>query len=263
MVNAAMGVMSAVTTEEQFLSWGWRVPFLLSFLLIFVGLYIRLGVLETPVFERLKRQGKVEKAPVVEVLRRNGRVVALSALVRTGQQAPYYIITTYVLTYGTQVLGLSRSLLLNLVMMTGILSMFTIPAFGYLSDVIGRRKLTAIGCVVMAIYPFLYFAMLDSGVMLLVIVAMLLSHPVHDIQYGPQAALISESFPGSLRYSGASLGYQLASITAGGPAPIIAVSLFETFRTSLSVAAFMSVTAVISLIALWLLPDRSGALDQE
>jgi metabolite-proton symporter len=261
LVNAAMGTMSALTTEEQFLAWGWRVPFVFSFVLIFIGLYIRLGILETPVFARLKAARKLEKAPVTEVLRKHWREVLWTALLRTGQQAPYYVITTYILTYGTQVLGLSRGFLLNVVMMTAMISLVAIPTFGYLSDVIGRRKLTAIGCVAMMIYPFIYFAMLDSGVFALVIGAILLSKPIHDMQYGPQGALISEAFPASLRYSGASLGYQLASITAGGPAPIIALYLFDTFKSSQAIAAFMSLTALISLVALWMLPDRSGTLD--
>jgi hypothetical protein len=121
-----------------------------------------------------------------------------------------------------------------------------------------------IGCAIMVVYPFFYFAMIDSGVLALVAIAIILSEPVHDLQYAPQAAFIAETFAGSRRYSGTSLGYQLASLTAGGPAPIIALFLFETYKTSMAVAAYMSLSAVVSLIALWILRERhSGSLDHQ
>jgi MFS family permease len=262
LANGALAVMTFALDEEAFLSWGWRVPFLLSLSLVAVGLYIRIGVLETPVFADLKARGKVERAPVAEVLRRNWREVLLTALLRTGQQTPFYIFTTYVLTYATQTLGLSRGYALNLVMLQALLSMATIPWFGHLSDLVGRRRITAIGCIVMMVFPFMYFGMLDSGVGALAALAIILGLPLHDLQYGPQAAYISESFPGSLRYSGASLGYQLASITAGGPAPIVALYLYETYRTSAAVAAYVAVTAAISLVCVGLMSDRAGSLDR-
>jgi len=263
LANGAVSIVTHATSEEQFLAWGWRVPFLISFVLVFIGLYIRIGILETPVFARLKARGKVEKMPVREVLRRNWREVILTALLRTGQQTPFYIFTTYILTYGTQVLGLSRGLLLNLVMLQASISLFTIPLFGHISDIIGRRKITAIGCVVMMILPFAYFGMLDTGVMALQALAILMALPLHDLQYGPQAAFISESFPGSLRYSGASLGYQLASITAGGPAPIVALFLFRTYGTSMAVAAYCALSGLVSLVCVWLLHERAGSLDHQ
>jgi metabolite-proton symporter len=261
LANGALALMTVATTDDTFLSWGWRVPFLLSFVLVFVGLWIRLGVLETPVFAKLKQQGRVQKAPVAEVLKRNWREVVLTALLRTGQQTPFYIFTTYVLTYATTQLGLPRGTVLSFVMLQALISMGTIPLFGHLSDKIGRRKITAIGCVVMIIFPFLYFAMLDTNVIGLVALAIALGLPLHDIQYGPQAAFISESFPGTLRYSGASLGYQLASLTAGGPAPIVALYLFRTFGTSTAVAAYVSLGAVVSLLCVWWLKEHAGSLD--
>src|SRR5512134_1157817 len=246
LANGALALMTYTTSEEAFLSWGWRVPFLLSLTLVAVGLYIRIGILETPVFASLKAKGKVERAPVVEVVRRNWREVILTALLRTGQQTPFYIFTTYILTYGTQVLGLTRGFVLNLVMLQALVSMATIPWFGHLSDLYGRRAVTAVGCLVMIVFPFVYFGMLDTRVTALIALAIVLGLPSHDLQYGPQAAYISEAFPGSLRYSGASLGYQLASITAGGPAPIVALYLYETYKTSAAVATYVSLTAVIS-----------------
>ena len=263
LANGALALMSLVTDEDQFLAWGWRVPFLASVVLVFVGYWIRIGVLETPVFERLKAQGKVASAPLVDVLRNHWREVGLTALLRTGQQVPFYIFTTFIVTYATQQLQLSRAMVLNLVMLMALISCFTIPLMGHLSDQVGRRRVTAIGCWVMVIYPFVYFRMLDTAALPLASLAILISLPLHDLQYGPQAAFISESFPGSLRYSGSSLGYQLASITAGGPAPIIAVLLLRQFGTSTSIAVYMSICALISLGCVYALPDRAGSRDQE
>jgi MFS family permease len=261
LANGALGLMTVFTPGDAFLEWGWRVPFLMSFVLIFIGLYIRIGIFETPVFSAMKREGRIAKMPMVEVLRHNWREVILTALLRTGQQVPFYIFTTYILSYGTTVLGYSRTLILNFVMVQSLLSMIAIPYFGHLSDKIGRRKITAIGCVVMMIWPFVYFSMLDTRILPLVFLAILFGLPSQDLQYGPQAAFISETFPGSRRYSGASLGYQLASITAGGPAPLIALALYRTYETSMAVAAYVSVCALISLICVWLLKDKTGQLD--
>jgi MFS family permease len=263
LANGALSVMSFTTSEEAFLNWGWRIPFLLSVVLVFVGLWIRLGILETPVFALLRAQGKVERTPVVQVLKHHWREVVLTALLRSGQQAPFYIFTTYVLTYSTQQLGFNRSVVLGFVMLQALISMGAIPYFGHLSDIVGRRKLIAIGCCIMLVFPFIYFGMLDTKVPWLVFLAIVLGLPSQDLQYGPQAAFIAERFPGTLRYSGASLGYQLASITAGGPAPIIALYLFRTYGTSMAVAAYVSLMALVSLVCVWLLRDRKESLDHK
>jgi len=263
LANGALAIMSFTTSEAAFLSWGWRVPFLFSVVLVFVGLYIRVGILETPVFSRLKAQGRLERTPVVEVLRKHWKEVILTALLRSGQQTPFYIFTTYVLTYATQQLGFDRGLILGFVMIQAVISMCAIPWFGHLSDVIGRRRITAIGCLVMMVFPFVYFGMLDTRITWLVFLAIALGLPSQDLQYGPQAAFIAERFPGTLRYSGASLGYQLASITAGGPAPIVALYLYRTYQTSMAVAAYVALTAVVSLICVWLLRDRAESLDHQ
>jgi len=258
LANGTLALMTYVS-GPQFLTWGWRVPFLFSLVLVAVGLYIRVGILETPVFARLRAEGRIERLPVYEVVRRNWREVLVTALVRTGQQAPFYIFTTYVLTYATRTLHLNQGIVLNFVMLQALLSLATIPLCGHLSDIIGRRRTTAIGCLVMIVWPFAYFRLLDSGHLGLIFLAILIGLPLHDLQYGPQAALIVESFPSQLRYSGASLGYQLASITAGGPAPLIALWLFRTFGTSTAIAAYLSTAAVISLVALSRLQERSQA----
>ena len=241
LANGALALMTVMTTEEQFVEWAWRIPFLASIVLVFVGLYIRIGVLETPVFARLKARGGVVKTPLVDVVRKHWREIVLTMLLRTGQQVEFYIFTTYIITYGTQQLGFSRSTILNFVMLQALLSLPMTLFMGHLSDRFGRRRIVGIGCVVMLVYPFVYFSLLDTRSIALVFLAIFIALPLHDMQYGPQAAFISASFPGSLRYSGSSLGYQLASITAGGPAPIIAVLLYRQFGTSTAIAAYMSI----------------------
>lgn len=258
MANGALALATAFVPPDQFLEWGWRVPFLASAVLVGIGFYIRRGILESPVFAKVKREGRIEKTPVLEAIKRNWREIILVAIIRTGQQTPFYIFTTYVLTYATRTLGYSNTTILNLVLAQALLSMLVIPIFGHLSDKFGRWRMTALGCVVMLVWPFVYFQMLDSGSLLLVAAAIILALPIHDLQFGPQAALIAEVFPSSRRYSGASMGYQLASLTAGGPAPIVALYLYRTYGTSTAVAAYLSVTAAISLVGLWLLPDQSG-----
>ena len=261
LANGALAIMTVVMPEDQFLAWGWRVPFLASIVLVFIGLYIRVGVLETPVFAHLKAKGTVSKAPVVEVLKKNWREVVVTALLRTGQQVPFYIFTTYIITYATG-LGFGRTTILNFVMIQSVLSMITIPITGHISDKIGRRKITAIGAAIMIVFPFIYFQMLDTKSIWMVFVAIAIALPLHDLQFGPQAAFISEAFPGSLRYSGSSLGYQLASITAGGPAPIIAALLLREYGTSMAIATYVSICAMISLACVYRLSDQVGHLDQ-
>jgi len=263
LANGALALMTVLVDDKTFLSWGWRVPFLGSAVLILVGLWIRIGVLESPVFAKLKQQGKVAKAPLTQVLQRHWREVVLTALLRSGQHIPFYIFTTYILTYATETLGLGRTLVLNLVMIQSVVSMMTIPVMGHLSDRFGRRAIIAAGCVVMMIWPFLYFAMMDTRVIGMIALAIILGLPLHDLQYGPQAAFIAESFPGSVRYSGSALGYQLASLTAGGPAPLVAALLYRQFHTSMAIAVYISISAAVSLVCVWKLKDKTGTLDHE
>jgi len=262
LANGALALMTGLTSDQAFLDWGWRVPFLASVALVVTGFYIRSGVKETPVFEELKKTGAIVKAPITQVLRHHGREVVLATLLRTSQQVCFYIYTTYVITYATTVLEFGRGLVLNMVMAMAVVSCLANPLFGHLSDLYGRRTIIATGCALMIVFPFIYFGLLDTRSLPLVFLAILLSNPIQDLQYGPQAAFIAESFPASVRYSGSSLGYQLASITAGGPAPIVALYLYESYRTSTAIAIYIAITAVISLVCVALLHDRAGALDQ-
>ncbi len=256
LANAALLIMSNVA-GKGFATWGWRVPFYFSIVLVAVGLYVRLRVLESPLFQKLLDEKRIEPAPVAQVIRRNWKEILQSAFLRLSEQAPFYIFTAYVFTYGTTVLKQSRNFVLYAVLAASFISFFTIPFFGYLSDRIGRKRMYMTGVAVMGVWGFVYFGLLDTRVGGLMFLAILVSLIPHDMQYGPQAALIAESFTGRLRYSGASLGYQLASVIAGGPAPLIAVALFARFKSGTAIAAYILVCAVISLIATAMVKERS------
>jgi MFS family permease len=257
LANLAALAFSAIA-GDQFLAWGWRIPFFLSIVLVGIGLYIRLGILETPTFSRLVAENRVEKTPALEVIKRQPREILLTALARMGEQAPFYIFTAFVFTYGTTILGTSRDLLLIAVLTASVVSFFSIPFFGYLSDRIGRKRMYLLGAAVTGVFGFIYFALLNTLVPGWIFLAIVLSLIPHDMMYGPQAALIAECFTGRLRYSGASIGYQLASIFAGGPAPLIATALFAQFRSGYAIAFYILVCAVISLAAAALLPDYTN-----
>ena len=249
--------------SATFEAWAWRIPFLLSIALVAVGLYIRLGILETPVFQAIVQEKRVEQRPITEVVRRNWREIILSALLRLPEQAPFYLFTTFVFTFGLAATKLDRPFLTWAVSVAAIVSFFTIPLFGHLSDTIGRKTIYMAGIVVMAIWGFVYFGLYSTAIPLVVFVVIALSLIPHDMQYGPQASLIAESFTGRLRYSGASLGYQLASVVAGGPAPYIATRIWagETFlpaKNPYMISAYILLCCVIGFVAVVLLKDRSA-----
>ena len=257
LANLAVLAFSRIS-GEQFLTWGWRVPFLLSIVLVALGLYIRLGIQETPVFARLVADRRIERRPVFEVIRRQPREIVLTALCRTAEQAPFYLFTSFVFTYGVDVLHLDRNFILMAVLGAAILSFIVIPFSGHLSDRLGRKRIYMFGAALTGFFGFAYFRLLDTRMPYLVAVAILLSLVPHDIMYGPQAALIAESFPGRLRYSGASLGYQLSSLIAGGPAPLIATALLSRYRSATPLALFILACAIISFIATAMLKEHAN-----
>ncbi|WP_368622812.1 MFS transporter [Paraburkholderia sp. BR13444] len=243
---------------SAFLAWGWRVPFFLSIALVAIGLYIRLSILETPIFAKLLAERRIEKAPMREVLRRQPKDILLSALARMAEQAPFYIFTAFIFTYGVMSLGVTRDLLLTAVLAASVLEFFTIPLFGHVSDLIGRRRMYVIGAAAVGLFGFLYFFMIGTRNPGWIFAAIVLSLVPHAMMYGPQAALIAESFTGRLRYSGASMGYQLASVIAGGPAPLIATALYAYFHSGFAVAWYVFVCAVISVAAAMRLGDYTN-----
>src|SRR5262249_30775017 len=255
--NLAVLAFSA-WSGDQFAIWGWRVPFLLSIILVAIGLWIRLGIMETPVFQELLNTQRIEKAPVPEVIAKQPKEIILSALLRMSEQAPFYIFTAFIFAYATGTLKMSRDFILAAVMLAACVSFVSIPLSGHISDRIGRRKMYLIGAAVTGVFGFLYFGMVDTAIPYLVFIAIVLSLIPHDMQYGPQAALIAEAFTPRLRYSGASLGYQLASVIAGGPAPLIATALFAAYQTGYAIAVYIAICAVISLVAAVLMPDYTG-----
>jgi MFS family permease len=192
------------------------------------------------------------------VFRKHPKEIFLSALLRMAEQAPFYIFTAFIFAYGVTTLKMSRDFILIAVLAASCLSFVSIPLSGHISDLIGRRKMYLIGAATVGVFGFLYFAMVDTAVPALVFIAIVLSLIPHDMQYGPQAALIAEAFTPRLRYSGASLGYQLASVIAGGPAPLIATALFASYHTGYAISLYIAACAVVSLVAAWFMPDYTG-----
>jgi metabolite-proton symporter len=259
LLSTAMVQLMSVTTGPDFLTWGWRVPFLASLVLVGVGLYVRLRVLESPAFTAVKESQSVLRVPVLEAFRHQWREILTSAFVRMSEQAPFYLFVTFVLSYGTRQLGLSRTNLLTDTLIAAAIGLVSVPLFGYLSDLIGRRVMYGIGIVCTALYAFPYFGLLNTRQAGLVLLAIILSLLFHDMQYGPQAALIAESFGPNIRYSGAGIGYQLASVVAGGPAPLIAAAIVERTGSSTGISLYIVGCCVVSFVALLFMPRRGEA----
>jgi len=257
LASTGMVKWMSAATGASFDTWGWRVPFLASIVLVGIGLYVRLRVLESPAFSQVKRENAIVRLPVWQVLKEQPREVITSAFVRMSEQAPFYLFVTFVLTYGTDHLGLSRDSLLNDTLVAAAFGLISVPLFGFLSDLIGRRLMYGIGIVCLGLYAFPYFGLLNTKTAGLVLLGIVVSLFCHDMQYGPQAALIAETFGPTTRYSGAGLGYQLASVIAGGPAPLIATAILSATGSSTWISVYMVGCCVIAMAALLLMPRRS------
>jgi MFS family permease len=210
------------------------------------------------VFQQLLKENKIERAPVIAVIKMQPMQIILSALLRMSEQAPFYIFTAFIFAYAVGTLHMSRDLILTAVLVASCVSFITIPLSGHISDRIGRRKMYLIGAATTGLFGFLYFGMVDTAIPSLVFIAIVLSLIPHDMQYGPQAALIAEAFTPRLRYSGASLGYQLASVIAGGPAPLIATALFAAYHSGYAISIYIAGCAVVSLISAAFMPDHTN-----
>jgi metabolite-proton symporter len=256
---AVLAIMAALQTEEDFLDWGWRAPFILSALLVVVGWYIRNRVAESPMFEaEFDAAEAPARVPAVEVLRERPKALVLGAGLRVGENISYYILTVFSLTFLVDVSKESRSLALNALLIGAAVQFFAIPLFAALSDRIGRRPVYAFGAFGLAGWCFVMFGLLGSGDNASIIFALVVGLVLHGAMYGPQAAFITELFPTRIRYSGVSLAYQLTSIVAGSLAPIIALWLYKEYGSAMPVAIYVGAACVISGISALLARETRG-----
>jgi metabolite-proton symporter len=253
----ALGVLGAVLSEDQFLSWGWRIPFFLSGLLVLAGLWIRMTVAESPLFAEVEQSGATAKMPLVEVVKRHPRQLLVAMAARIGTDVAFYTFTVYSLVYITGVAGRERSVGLTAVLAGSACQLVLIPLFGALSDRFGRRPVYALGAVAAASWAFAFFPLLRTGSTPIIVLAVVVALVTHAAMYGPQAAFIAELFSTELRYSGASMGYQLAGVLGGGLAPIIAIALVDATGTSFAVSAYVLAMMLLTLVALAVAPETS------
>ncbi|MBX6384203.1 MAG: MHS family MFS transporter [Microbispora sp.] len=248
--TGVLALLAAVQSDDAFLSWGWRIAFLLSGVLVLIGLWIRLTVAESPVFQQaLQRQEPAPKAPVIAVLRHHWRDVLIAMGARMAENVSYYVITAFVLVYGTEAAHLPKSTVLNAVLIGSAIHFVTIPLWGALSDRIGRRPVYLLGTAGVGLWAFAFFPLIDTKSFALVTVAVTVGLLLHGAMYGPQAAFFSELFATRMRYSGVSIGYQLASIAAGGVAPLIAVALLDAYGSSVPISVYVVAAAILTVIA--------------
>jgi metabolite-proton symporter len=257
LANGVLSLMGAVTSESAFLSWGWRVPFLLSGVLVLVGLWIRVTIAESPLFREVAAKDTKAKAPIVEVLRHYPRQVLLAIGARVGVDVAFYTFVLFITTYVTTYLKLPRSYALNAVLIAAGAQVVLIPWFGRLSDRLGRRPVYLFGAVGAAFWVFVFFALLDTGSFPLIVLGVVVALFFHAAMYGPQAAFIAEMFPTKVRYSGASMGYQLAGIFGGALAPILSVALLDRFDTSLVVSLYVVAVLALTTVCVLLAPETS------
>ena len=257
LANGVLSLMGGLTSDAAFLSWGWRVPFLLSGLLVLVGLWIRLSIAESPLFSEVAAKDTKAKTPIVEVLRKHPKRVLLAIGARVGVDVAFYTFVLFVTTYVVTYLDLPKSYALNAVLIAAACQVVLIPWFGRLSDRFGRRPVYLFGAIGAAIWVFVFFALLDTGSFLLILLAVVVALFFHAAMYGPQAAFIAEMFPTRIRYTGASMGYQLAGIFGGALAPIISVAMLDRYDTSVVVSVYVLVVLALTTVCVLLAPETS------
>jgi MFS family permease len=249
-------VLSAVQSDDAFNAWGWRIPFLLSAVLVFVGLWVRLSIEESPVFKEAQAEiaDKKEAAshvPLLEVFKRYPREVLIAMGMRIAENTSYYIFTVIVITYIVDFAKQDKGPVLQALLIGSVVHFVWIPTVGALSDRVGRRPLYLIGAVGVSVWSFVFFGLLDSGSDGKIILAVVVGLMLHALMYAPQAAFFSELFGTSVRYTGASVGYQLASIFAGAIAPLVAVALLKSGDGSNTTAVgwYVTIASAITIVA--------------
>ena len=258
LATGVLAVLTALMSDAAFLSWGWRIPFLLSGLLVILGLWIRLSVDESPVFKaalaqasaRRESAGAAEKMPIVAVLRHHWRDVLIAMGARMAENISYYVITAFILVYATTAVELSRQTALNAVLIASAVHFVVIPMWGALSDRIGRRPVYLIGAVGVGLWMFPFFALIDTGSFGYLLLAITVGLIFHGAMYAPQAAFFSEMFATRMRYSGASIGAQFSSVAAGAPAPLIATALLVDYDSSTPIALYVIAAALLTVVAI-------------
>ena len=243
---AVLAVMSAVQSEHDFLAWGWRVPFLLSAVLVVIGYWVRVTLSESPLFQKAIEDAGAPKAPMLEAIQRRPGGILIGMGLRVAENISFYLITTFSISYMTETVHLSRSFALNAMLAGAAVECCAIPLFAWLSDKIGRRPVYFVGAAGMAIWGFAFFRMIDTGLTLNVLIAVIVGLVLHGAMYGPQAAFIAELFPTRMRYSGASFAYQFTSIFAGSLAPIIALALLKATHSATPIAIYLAIAGAIS-----------------
>lgn len=253
--NVVLLAIAAVISDTAFITWGWRVPFLLSVVLIGIAIYINLRLEETVAFEHVKETHTEARLPVLDVFRTYPKQVTLAAGAMIGITGTYYVMTTYVTSYGPGVLGMSRSAILTAVLLSAVFSIPALMFFAWLSDYWGRRGIYMLGAVLTGLWSFPAFWLIDTASVFLILIALAIYQIVFSMMYGPQGALFAEMFGTRVRYSGASIGYQIGGMLGGALAPIIATALFAATGSSISIAAYMAVVCAISLVSVFLITE--------
>jgi metabolite-proton symporter len=246
LASAVLAIMAATQSNADFLAWGWRVPFLLSAVLIAIGYWVRSSLAESPLFQQALADAGAPQAPVLDAIRERPGGLAIGAGLRVAENISFYLITTYAISYMTEIVHLTRTLALNAMLAGAAVEVVMIPIFASLSDRIGRRPVYFIGAAGMALWGFAFFRMIDTGLTPNVLIAVIVGLVLHGAMYGPQAAFIAELFPTRMRYSGASLAYQATSIFAGSLAPIIALGLYSHYKTWVPIAIYLAIAGAIS-----------------
>jgi MFS family permease len=252
-----LALLNLVLSDEAFLSWGWRVAFLLSGVLVLVGLWIRVAIAESPLFADVEHTGAKARLPLVEVLAQHPRELLIAMGARIGTDVAFYTFTLYILTFITTNLGLPRSVGLTAVLVGSAFQLALIPLFGALSDRFGRRPVYAIGAVSAALWAFVFFPLLSTRSTVVIVLATVVALATHAAMYGPQAAFIAELFSTKLRYSGASMGYQIAGVLGGGIAPLVSIALVAATGTAFAVSFYVLAMVALTLVALAVAPETA------